>query len=93
VVKGYRMDSVVVLEDADVKVRVDARKKRYVVEAALPWSVLGVRPAPGMALKTHVAPASPSDVRHFSSSFVRRSTISGRSSKRFFCSAGSWPRW
>ena len=51
VVKGYEMESVVVLADAKVEVKVDAVKKRYVVEAALPWAALGAKPAAGGSLR------------------------------------------
>jgi hypothetical protein len=51
VVKGYRMDSVIVLADAKVQVKLDAAGKRYVVEAALPMTALGIAPAPGLVLR------------------------------------------
>jgi hypothetical protein len=47
VVKGYQMDSVLVLKDAKVEVKVDAVNKRYTVEAALPLSALGLAPGEG----------------------------------------------
>jgi len=62
VVKGYEMESVVVLTDARIEVQVDPKRKRYVVEAALPWEALGAKPAAGTALRadfgvTHGNPA------------------------------------
>jgi len=47
VIKGYRMDSVLVLKEAKVEVKVDAVSKRYTVEAALPLSALGLAPGEG----------------------------------------------
>src|SRR3954470_17049551 len=49
--KGYTMESVVVLDDAKVQVKVAPGGKRYVVEAALPLSALGFKPAAGLALR------------------------------------------
>jgi hypothetical protein len=51
VIKDYQMDSVIVLSDAKVEVKVDAAGKRYVVEAALPMAALGVTPAEGLTLR------------------------------------------
>jgi hypothetical protein len=51
VTKGYQMDSVVVLADASVEVKVDAVNKRYVVEAALPLAALGFRPSAGAPIR------------------------------------------
>jgi len=51
VVKHYEMESVIVLTDARVEVKVDPEKKRHVVEAALPWAALGVKPAAGTTLR------------------------------------------
>jgi len=51
VVKGYEMESVIVLKDAKVEVKVDAVNKRYVVEAALSMAALGVTPADGTTLR------------------------------------------
>ena len=51
VVKGYEMESVVVLTDAKVHVKADAVRRRYVVEAALPWAALGAKPAAGTTLQ------------------------------------------
>jgi hypothetical protein len=42
VIKEYPMDSVVVLAEAKVDVKVDAKGKRYVVEAAIPLASLGL---------------------------------------------------
>ncbi len=52
--KGYQMDSVVVLEDAKVQVKIAPNKKRYVVEAALPLASLGLKPADGLAVRGDV---------------------------------------
>ncbi|MGB3087987.1 MAG: hypothetical protein WBC53_09740, partial [Phycisphaerae bacterium] len=49
VIKEYVMDSVVVLEEAKVSVKVDG--KRYVVEAALPLAALGLKITDGLALR------------------------------------------
>jgi len=54
VVKGYEMESVVVLDAAKVKVKVDAGAKRYVVEAALPIVALGITPSSGTVLRGDV---------------------------------------
>jgi len=51
VVKGYVMESVIVLKDAKVEVKVDAAGKRYIVEAALPMAALGVTAAGDTALR------------------------------------------
>jgi hypothetical protein len=51
VVKEYVMDSVVVLAEAKVDVKVDAQGKRYVVEAAIPLASLGFTPSADMALR------------------------------------------
>ena len=45
VVKEYVMDSVVVLTEAKVDVKVDAQGKRYMVEAAIPLASLGLTSA------------------------------------------------
>lgn len=50
VVKEYVMDSVVTLARAEIKVRVDAAKRLYVVEAALPLAELGLVPRTGLVL-------------------------------------------
>jgi hypothetical protein len=49
VVKEYVMDSVVVLPDAKVSVKVDG--KRYVVQAAIPLASLGLKVTDGLALR------------------------------------------
>ncbi|HUU93445.1 MAG TPA: hypothetical protein VM238_19820, partial [Phycisphaerae bacterium] len=49
VIKEYVMDSVVVMEEAKVSVKVDG--KRYVVEAALPLAALGLKITDGLALR------------------------------------------
>jgi hypothetical protein len=51
VVKEYVMDSVVVLADAKVSVKVDAQGKRYVVQAAIPLASLGLKLKDGLALR------------------------------------------
>jgi len=51
VIKDYQMDSVVVLKDAKLEIKVDAVNKRYVVEAALPVAELGFQPAAGLSLR------------------------------------------
>jgi hypothetical protein len=51
VIKDYPMDSVVVLKEAKIEVKVDAVNKRYMVEAALPISELGFQPADGLVLR------------------------------------------
>ena len=51
VVKEYVMDSVVVLAEAKVAVKVDAQGKRYVVEAAIPLAALGLKLTDGLALR------------------------------------------
>jgi len=51
VVKGYEMESVIVLADAKVEVKVDAVNRRYVVEAALPMAALGLVPKAGTPLR------------------------------------------
>ncbi len=48
VVKEYVMDSVVVLPDAKVSVKVDAPGKRYVIEAAIPLASLGLKLTDGL---------------------------------------------
>ena len=50
VVKEYVMDSVTVLAEAKVNVKVDAQGKRYVVEAAIPLASLGLKLTDGLAL-------------------------------------------
>lgn len=49
VIKEYVMDSVVVLAEAKVSVKVDG--KRYVVEAAIPLAALGLKITDGLALR------------------------------------------
>jgi hypothetical protein len=51
VVKEYVVDSVVVLAEAKVSVKVDAQAKRYVVEAAIPLAALGLKITDGLALR------------------------------------------
>jgi hypothetical protein len=45
---GYEMQSVQVLSNAKIEVKVDAPGKRYVVEAAIPLAALGFTPSAGM---------------------------------------------
>ena len=52
--KGYTMDSVLVLKDAKVQVKVSPDGKRYVVEAALPLATLGLKPADGLTIRGDV---------------------------------------
>ena len=47
---GVEYDSVLALADAKIEVKVDAAKKRYVVEAAIPLAALGIKPAAGLTL-------------------------------------------
>jgi len=51
VVKEYKMDSVVVLTEATVNVKVDGQGKRYVVEAAIPLAALGLKLTDGLVLR------------------------------------------
>jgi outer membrane protein assembly factor BamB len=51
VIKEYPMDSVVVLDAAQVTVKVDAAGKRYVVEAAIPLAALGLKLIDGLTLR------------------------------------------
>ena len=51
VIAEYPMDSVVVLTEAKVDVKVDAKGKRYVVEAAIPLASLGLKPADAVTLR------------------------------------------
>ena len=51
VVKEYVMDSVAVLADAKISVKVEAQGKRYVVEAAIPLASLGLKLTDGLALR------------------------------------------
>jgi hypothetical protein len=47
---GVEYDSVLTLTDAKIEVKVDAAKKRYVVEVAIPLAALGLKPAVGLTL-------------------------------------------
>jgi hypothetical protein len=49
VIKKYVMDSVTILAEAKVNVKVEG--KRYVVEAAIPLSALGLKLTDGLALR------------------------------------------
>jgi hypothetical protein len=51
VVKDYVMESVTIEDSVKVQVKTVANKKTYVVEAAIPLSLLGLTPAEGMALR------------------------------------------
>lgn len=59
---GYLMEYVKAMDSANIKVNVDAQRKRYTVEAAIPLKELGFTPVPGMKLSgdfgaTHGDPA------------------------------------
>lgn len=47
---GVEYDSVLTLADAKIEVKVDAARKTYVVEAAIPLATLGLKPAAGLTL-------------------------------------------
>ena len=47
---GVEYDSVLTLAEAKIEVKVDAAKKNYVVEAAIPLAALGLKPAAGLTL-------------------------------------------
>jgi len=47
---GVEYDSVLTLADGKIEVKVDAAKKTYVVEAAIPLAALGLKPAAGLTL-------------------------------------------
>ncbi|MEI6520457.1 MAG: PQQ-binding-like beta-propeller repeat protein [bacterium] len=47
---GYQMDSVKVLDSAKINVKIDAKRKMYTVEAAIPLADIGLTPAPGLKL-------------------------------------------
>jgi hypothetical protein len=47
---GVEYDSVRTVDDARIEVKVDAAKKTYVVEAAIPLAALGMKPAAGQTL-------------------------------------------
>jgi hypothetical protein len=47
---GVEYDSVRTVDDARIEVKVDAAKKAYVVEAAIPLAALGMKPAAGQTL-------------------------------------------
>ncbi len=51
VVARFEVASVVVLDNADIKVNVDGRNNRYTVEAAIPLSALGLTPKGGLILR------------------------------------------
>lgn len=51
VIKGYVMESVLVVKDAKIKVKVDEKNKRYIVQAAIPLAALGVLPRDGVVLR------------------------------------------
>ena len=51
VVAAYPMDSVIVLDNAKVQAKADAAKKRYVVEATIPLSALGLKPTAGLSIR------------------------------------------
>ncbi len=47
---GYEMQSVVVLNEAGIEVKIDERNHRYTVEAAIPLEVLELQPSSGLKL-------------------------------------------
>jgi hypothetical protein len=49
-VKDYPMESVVEMKDVKIEVKIDQVTKRYIIEAALPLSALGIAPKPGLVL-------------------------------------------
>jgi hypothetical protein len=56
------MDSVKVLDSAKINVKIDAKRKMYTVEAAIPLADIDLTPAPGLKLygdfgATHGDPA------------------------------------
>jgi len=51
VIKEYPLDSVVVLPDAQLFAKADAKKKQYVVEAAIPLAALGLSMKDGLTLR------------------------------------------
>jgi hypothetical protein len=56
------MEYVKAMDSANIKINVDAQRKRYTVEAAIPLKDLGLTPVPGMKLSgdfgaTHGDPA------------------------------------
>ncbi len=51
VVANYSMDSVTVIDDAKIEVAVDQARRLYVVEAAIPFSALGIQPKAGLTLR------------------------------------------
>ncbi len=51
VVKNYEMESVIIRDDLKVEVKTDGINKRYIVEAALPLSLLGLDPAKAASLR------------------------------------------
>ncbi|NQT86969.1 hypothetical protein HQ560_09405, partial [bacterium] len=48
---GYVVESVTVVKDAKIHVRIHGNKKGYVVEAAIPLAALGLKPAAGLKLR------------------------------------------
>jgi hypothetical protein len=51
VVKGYVMESVVELKEAKIEVKVDAVRRQYTVEAAIPLASLGLTPSAGLKIR------------------------------------------
>ena len=49
--QGYEMQSVKVLKDAKIEVKVDAKNKRYIVQAAIPLKSLALSITPGRKLR------------------------------------------
>ncbi|NQT88067.1 hypothetical protein HQ560_14975, partial [bacterium] len=48
---GYVVESVTVVKDAKIHVRIHGNKKGYVVEAAIPLAALGLKPVGGLKLR------------------------------------------
>jgi hypothetical protein len=51
VVKGYVMESVTEIRDAKIEVKVDAVRRLYTVEAAIPLAALGLAPSAGLKIR------------------------------------------
>jgi hypothetical protein len=54
VVKAYEMQSVTVLDDAEIVVKPNPTQRRYVVQAAIPLATLGLAPKAGLVLRGDV---------------------------------------
>jgi len=51
VYKNYVMESVAFPAEVRIQVKVEAERKRYVAEAAIPWDVIGASPRAGLVLR------------------------------------------